>query len=99
MEKLILKINRVVEDTREVPEYFQIGLSTYIRIVSDKSYVAVNHYDITKEQMEGLILMPEIRVNMISHLYIYIQDKEIVEITKKDFNKAFDACINFINGL
>lgn len=99
MEKLILKINRVVEETREVPEYFRMGISQYFRIVSDQSYVSVSNYDVTKEEMEGLILLPEIRVSMVSHLYIYIRDKEIVEINKEEFTKAFDTCMNFIDRL
>lgn len=99
MQKLILKIDRVVQDTREVPEYFRIGMSTYIRIVSDKSYVSVNYYDLTRAEMEGLILLPEIRVNLISHLYIYIRDKDIVEITKEQFTEHFDSCMTFIDQL
>jgi hypothetical protein len=36
---------------------------------------------------------------MVDHLYIYIQGKDLVEITKEQFVEQFDACMTFIDSL
>jgi hypothetical protein len=49
--------------------------------------------------MEALTIYPEIQVKFVEHLYIYVQDQNIVEITKEQFTKQFDACMAFIDSL
>ena len=99
MKNLTLRTTKVVEGTTEVPEYFRISHSQYYRIVSEKTYVLVYFPDITKEQMESLTIYPEIQVRMVEHLYIHVQGKDIVEITKEQFTEQFDACMTFIDQL
>jgi hypothetical protein len=99
MKNLILKTTKIVEGTTEVPEYFRINHSQYYKIVSDKTYVVVNYYGTTKEEMEGLLIYPEIQVKMVDHLYIHIQGKDLIEITKEQFIEQFDACMTFIDSL
>jgi hypothetical protein len=36
---------------------------------------------------------------MVAHLYIHVQDRDIVEITKEQFTEQFDACMTFIDQL
>ena len=99
MKKLILKTTKVVEGTTEVPEYFRISHSQYYRIVSEKTYVLVYFHDLSKQEMEALTIYPEIQVRMVEHLYIHVQGKDIVEITKEQFTEQFDACMTFIDQL
>ena len=99
MKNLTLKTTKIVEGTTVVPEYFRINHSQYYKIVSEKTYVVVSFYGTTKEEMEGLTIYPEIQVKMVEHLYIYIQDQNIVEITKEQFTEQFDACMTFIDSL
>ena len=99
MKNLTLKTTKIVEGTTVVPEYFRINQSQYYKIVSEKTYVVVSFYGTTKEEMEGLTIYPEIQVKMVEHLYIYIQDQNIVEITKEQFTEQFDACMTFIDSL
>jgi hypothetical protein len=99
MKHLILKTSKIVEGTTVVPQYFRINQSQYYKIVSDKTYVVVSFYGTTKEQMEALTIYPEIQVKFVEHLYIYVQDQNIVEITKEQFTKQFDACMAFIDSL
>ena len=99
MKQLILKTSKIVESTIVVPKYFRINESQYYKIVSDKTYVVVSFYGTTKEQMEALTIYPEIQVKFVEHLYIYVQDQNIVEITKEQFTKQFDACMAFIDSL
>jgi hypothetical protein len=99
MKHLILKTSKIVEGTTVVPQYFRINHSQYYKIVSDKTYVVVSFYGTTKEQMEALTIYPEIQVKFVEHLYIYVQDQNIVEITKEQFTKQFDACMAFIDSL
>jgi hypothetical protein len=49
--------------------------------------------------MEGLYLYPEIEVKTIEQLHIYVQDREVTEITKEEFIEKFDACMAFIDKL
>jgi hypothetical protein len=49
--------------------------------------------------MEALTIYPEIQVKMVEHLYIHVQNKDIVEITKEQFTEQFDACMTFIDQL
>jgi Holliday junction resolvase len=46
-----------------------------------------------------LTVYPEIEVKMMDHLYIYIQGKDIIELTKEQFTEKFDACMAFIDQL
>jgi hypothetical protein len=99
MKHLTLKTTKRVEGTTVVPEYFRINHSQYYKIVSEKTYVVVSFYGTTKQEMEALTIYPEIQVKMVEHLYIYIQDQNIVEITKEQFTEQFDACMTFIDSL
>jgi hypothetical protein len=99
MENLKIKTTKTVESYLEIPEYFRINHSQYYRIVSDKSYVVVRFYDTTKMEMEELILYPEIQVRLVSHLYIHLQDQDVIEITKEQFTEQYDACMSFIDQL
>ncbi len=99
MKNLIVKTTKIVEGTTIIPEYFRINHSQYYKIVSEKTYVVVTHYDTTKEEMEGLLVFPSIEVKMVDHLYIHIQGKDLVEITKEQFVEQFDACMTFIDSL
>lgn len=99
MKNLILKTTKIVEGTTSVPEYFRINHSQYYRIVSDKTYVVVYFHDLSKQEMEALTIYPEIQVKMVAHLYIHVQDRDIVEITKEQFTEQFDACMTFIDQL
>ena len=99
MENLRIKTTKTIESYVDVPKYFRIHNSQYYKIVSDKSYVLVTYYGTTKEEMEGLTVYPEIEVKMVNHLYIYIQDKDIIELTKEQFTEKFDACMAFIDQL
>jgi hypothetical protein len=99
MENLTLKTIKTVESYVVVPKYFRLNLSQYYRIISDKSYVVVTFYDTDKHTMEGLYLYPEIEVKPIDQLHIYVQDREIKEITKDEFLEKFDACTTYIDTL
>ena len=99
MENLTLKTIKTVESYVVVPKYFRLNLSQYYRIISDKSYVVVTFYDTGKHTMEGLYLYPEIEVKAIDQLHIYVQDREIKEITKDEFLEKFDACTTYIDTL
>lgn len=99
MENLTLKTIKTVESYVVVPKYFRLNLSQYYRIISDKSYVVVTFYDTDKHTMEGLYLYPEIEVKPIDQLHIYVQDREIKEITKAEFLEKFDACTTYIDTL
>jgi hypothetical protein len=99
MKNLTLKTIKTVESYVVVPEYFRLNLSQYYKIVSDKTYVVVTFYDIDKHTMEGLYLYPEIEVKTIEQLHIYVQDREVTEITKEEFIEKFDACMAFIDKL
>jgi len=99
MKHLTLKTTKRVEGTTVVPEYFRINHSQYYKIVSEKTYVVVSFYGTTKQEMEALTIYPDIQVKMVEHLYIYIQDQNIVEITKEQFTEKFDACMTFIDSL
>lgn len=99
MKNLQVKTTRVIEDSVEVPEYFKINDFQYYRIVSEKTYVVVTNYNITKEQMESLTVCPDIQVKMVAHLHIHLQGRDIVEITKEQFTEQFDACMTFIDQL
>lgn len=99
MKNLQVKTTRVVEDSLTIPEYFQINDCQYYRIVNEKTYVVVYFHDFTKETMEALTIYPEIQVKRVDHLYIHVQNKDIVEITKEQFTEQFDACMTFIDQL
>ena len=99
MENLTLKTIKTVESYVVVPKYFRLNLSQYYKIVSDKSYVVVTFYDTTSKEMEGLYLYPEIEVKAIDQLHIYVQDRQVTEITKEEFTEKFDACAIFIDTL
>jgi hypothetical protein len=99
MKNLTLKTVKKVETYLVVPEYFRINLSQYYKIVSNNSYVAVTFYDTDIIEMEGLYLYPEIEVKHVNHLHIYIEGREIIEITKEEFTEKFDACLTFIDKL
>jgi Holliday junction resolvase len=99
MKNLTLKTVKKVETYLVVPEYFRINLSQYFKIVSNNSYVAVTFYDTDIIEMEGLYLYPEIEVKHVNHLHIYIEGREIIEITKEEFTEKFDACMTFIDKL
>ena len=99
MKNLTLKTVKKVETYLVVPEYFRINLSQYFKIVSNNSYVAVTFYDTDIIEMEGLYLYPEIEVKHVSHLHIYVEGREIIEITKEEFTEKFDACLTFIDKL
>jgi hypothetical protein len=99
MKNLTLKTIKTVESYIVVPEYFRLNLSQYYKIASDKSYVVVTFYDTDRHTMEGLYLYPEIEVKAIEQLHIYVQDREVTEITKDEFIEKFDACTNFIDTL
>jgi hypothetical protein len=99
MKNLTLKTVKKVETYLVVPEYFRINLSQYFKIVSNNSYVAVTFYYTDIIEMEGLYLYPEIEVKHVSHLHIYVEGREIIEITKEEFTEKFDACMNFIDKL
>jgi len=99
MKNLTLKTVKKVETYLVVPEYFRINLSQYFKIVSNNSYVAVTFYDTDIIEMEGLYLYPEIEVKNVNHLHIYVEGREIIEITKEEFTEKFDACMNFIDKL
>jgi hypothetical protein len=99
MKNLTLKTIKTVESYVVLPEYFRLNLSQYYKIVSDKTYVVVTFYDIDKHTMEGLYLYPEIEVKFIEQLHIYVQDREVTEITKEEFIEKFDACMAFIDKL
>lgn len=99
MENLTLKTTRTVESYLVLPQYFRLNLSQYYKIVSDKSYVVVTFYNTDVNEMEGLYLLPEIEVKPISLLHIYVQDREVTEITKEEFTEKFDACASFIDTL
>ena len=99
MNKLTLKTTKIVEGTTEVPEYFRIDHSQYYRIVNDNIYVLVYFHDLNRETMEALTIYPEIQVKRVDHLYIHVQNKDIVEITKEQFTEQFDACMTFIDQL
>ena len=99
MKNLTLKTVKKVETYLVVPEYFRINLSQYYKIVSNNSYVAVTFYDTDIIEMEGLYLYPEIEVKHVNHLHIYVEGREIIEITKEEFTEKFDACMTFIDKL
>jgi hypothetical protein len=99
MKNLTLKTVKKVETYLVVPEYFRINLSQYFKIVSNNSYVAVTFYDTDIVEMEGLYLYPEIEVKHVNHLHIYVEGREIIEITKEEFTEKFDACLTFIDKL
>jgi hypothetical protein len=99
MKNLTLKTVKKVESYLVVPEYFRINLSQYFKIVSNNSYVAVTFYDTDIIEMEGLYLYPEIEVKHVNHLHIYVEGREIIEITKEEFTEKFDACMTFIDKL
>jgi hypothetical protein len=99
MKNLTLKTVKKVETYLVVPEYFRINLSQYFKIVSNNSYVAVTFYDTDIIEMEGLYLYPEIEVKHVNHLHIYVEGREIIEITKEEFTEKFDACMTFIDKL
>ena len=99
MKNLQVKTTRVIEDSITIPEYFKIDDSQYYRIVNEKTYVLVYFHDLNKETMEALTIYPEIQVKRVDHLYIHVQGKDIVEITKEQFTEQFDACMTFIDQL
>jgi len=99
MKNLTLKTIKTVESYIVVPKYFRLNLSQYYKLASDKSYVVVTFYDIDKHTMEGLYLYPEIEVKSIDQLHIYVQDREVTEITKEEFIEKFDACTTFIDTI
>ena len=96
MKNLIVKTTNIIEGTTIVPEYFRLNQSQFYKIVSEKTYVLVSYYGTTKEQMEGLLIYPSIEVKMVDHLYIYIQGKDLVVISKEELIENFDACTSFI---
>jgi hypothetical protein len=99
MKNLTLKTVKKVESYLVLPEYFRTNQSQYYKIVSNNSYVAVTFYDTDKKEMEELYLYPEIEVKNVNHLHIYVEGREITEITKEEFLKKFDACMAFIDQL
>ena len=99
MKNLTLKTTKIIEGTTEVPEYFKIDNFQYYRIVNENTYVVVYFHDLTKQEMEALTIYPEIQVKRVDHLYIHVQNKDIVEINKEQFTEQFDACMTFIDQL
>ena len=99
MKNLSIKTIKTVESYLVIPEYFRINHGQYFRIVSNDSYVMVTYYNTTKDEMESLTVYPEIQVRKVDQLYIYVQNRDIIEITKDEFIKQFDACTNFIDTL
>ena len=61
--------------------------------------MVVTFYETDKHTMEGLYLYPEIEVKAIDQLHIYVQDREVKEITEQEFTEKFDACMEFIDSL
>lgn len=99
MQNLRIKTTQTVESYLEIPQYFRTNHSHYYKVVSNKTYVAVRFYNTTKEEMESLTVYPEIEVRMIDHLYIFLKNQDIIEITKDEFVDQFDACMAFIDQL
>jgi hypothetical protein len=99
MKNLTLKTVKKVESYLVLPEYFRTNLSQYFKIASKNSYVAVTFYDTDIQEMEGLYLYPEIEVKNVNQLHIYVEGREIIEITKEEFTEKFDACMTFIDKL
>lgn len=99
MKNLTVKTQKIVDGTIEVPEYFRIYENQFYWIVSEKTYVKVYNYGNDLAEMENLDIYPYISADRVSHLYIFIQDKELIPITKEEFTKQFDACVKIVATL
>jgi hypothetical protein len=49
--------------------------------------------------MENLEVYPNIRVDQVRYLEIFVKGKEIVEITEEDFKKEYKKCVTAIAKL
>jgi hypothetical protein len=99
MEYYQIRTTKKTDIILDIPKYFRTNNSHYFKIVSHKSYVAVSFYDTTKDEMESLMVHPHIDVRMLDQLYIFVNDQDIIELTKEEFNEKFDACMAFIDQL
>lgn len=100
MEPIKIKINTLVVDEMTIPPFFTIKDSfQYFKILSERSYIKVTNYEVDTESMENLEVYPNIRVDQVRYLEIFVKGKELVEMTEDEFKKQYKKCVTTIAKL
>ena len=100
MESVKIQINKIVVEDMIIPPFFTLkGGYQYFKILSDRSYIKVTNYDVDTESMENLEVYPAISVDQVRYLEIFVQGKEVIEITEDEFKNHYKKCVTTIAKL
>ena len=100
MEPIKIQINTLVSEEMTIPPFFTIKDSfQYFKILSERSYIKVTNYEVDTESMENLEVYPNIRVDQVRYLEIFVKGKELVEMTEEEFKKQYKKCVTTIAKL
>ena len=100
MESIKIQINTLAVEEMTIPPFFTIkGSFQYFKIISERSYIKITNYEVDTESMENLEVYPNIRVDQVRYLEIFVKGKELVEITEEDFKKEYKKCVTAIAKL
>ena len=100
MEPIKIQINTLVVDEMTIPPFFTIkGSFQYFKRLSERSYIKVTNYEVDTESMENLEVYPNIRVDQVRYLEIFVKGKELVEMTEEEFKKEYKKCVTTIAKL
>lgn len=100
MEPIKIQINTLVIEEMIIPPFFTIkGSFQYFKILSERSYIKVTNYEVDTESMENLEVYPNIRVDQVRYLEIFVKGKELVEMTEEEFKKQYKKCVTTIAKL
>jgi hypothetical protein len=100
MESIIIQTKNLVESNITIPPFFSIkGRYSHYKIISPSTYISVTNYEANEQSMENLELYPSVKVDHVRYLDIFVNGKELVEITEEEFKKQYKKCVNKISKL
>lgn len=100
MEPITIQTKNLVESDMTIPPFFTIkGRYAYYKILSPRTYLSITNYDVDNESMENLEVYPSVRVDHVRYLDIFVNGKELVEITEEEFKKQYKKCVTTIAKL
>ena len=100
MEPIKIQTKKLVESEMVIPPFFTIkDTSTYYKILSPQSYLTIKNYESDMHTMETFDLYPAIRVDKVKFLEIFVNGKDVIEMTEDEFNNEYQKCIDQIAKL
>jgi hypothetical protein len=100
MQSIKIQTKKLVESEMVIPPFFTIkDTCTYYKILSDQSYLTIKNYESDVHTMEAFDLYPAIRVDKVRFLEIFVNGKEVIEMTEQEFNNEYEKCIKQIASL